>query len=724
LTELTATRSGGSISSDALTLHATLFFRRALLGIAIGGVVAQVAASAFLTDRLWGLHLYAFLPAPLGVIAWAGTLLTAVWLARPVGSEPVVRLACRVGTFVEAHPAVTVIALAAGAGGTYWLFRSRQLLLGDALPLVQNLPAGESFHHREPLTMHIQQALYRLTGGSPVTGAAEGLELAQRSVAIGSVAGGVLFVFVAFALGWALAGRGYDPPPAPGERGGVALLTALIFLSQGYCALFFGYLENYTFVALFVGLYVLSALNTLDGRWPLAVSIAVFLVAFALHLQAIVLVPSLVVLIVAQWRAQRRAATLRDLALGAAGTLVLDLWLRSTGPDWSLGAAVGFILHTGGASEIGDALWLYMFSLRHLRDFLNVQYLIGPLSAFLFVPAAWFVLTRLGRPSARLVFLFLAGAVPLAMNWALPDPTLGYARDWDLFAPSGVALVVTGISILLHCVRSGPDRIRLLGLAWIVSALHLAPWALVNASEARSLARFKQLPLGEGRTEVVVGNWYRRHGREEEAIDWLERAIRINPNQNNAYALLGELHFDRGQTAQAVELHTKALKLRPKKPEYRRALVKALLAEHRFEETLPHSEWLCVEHPEVIHHWLAWNQALFELGHEGEAQAVMRRALDVFLELRDDAPHDAQANLHVGILYAGLDEKENAFEAFERSLEAQPGSRLALFNAASMLMGLDRAEEARPYLEQLLALDLPEPTRAQVQRWLIESDED
>src|SRR4030095_2886868 len=124
------------------------------------------------------------------------------------------------------------------------------------------------------------------------------------------------------------------------------------------------------------------------------------------------------------------------------------------------------------------------------------QTLIGPLGLFLFVPAACgFLMARRGSwrmPS----FLLLLGVTYLGASFVPRDLRLGYARDWDLFAPAGLVFTAVGAWFAL---ASGERRAPLsvaFSILLACSLYHKVPWIAVNHSFERSLERLKLLPLG------------------------------------------------------------------------------------------------------------------------------------------------------------------------------------------------------------------------------------
>src|SRR5207344_281825 len=127
------------------------------------------------------------------------------------------------------------------------------------------------------------------------------------------------------------------------------------------------------------------------------------------------------------------------------------------------GDGYNFVMHplamarTAGSGELQQgsaALWSYA----HLRDFFNCQLLIGPLGLLLTLfgigagVAAW----RTRDP--RGAWLFATALLALAVSFSVRDLRLGYPRDWDLFAPFGVATAAFGAWFLLRDADARPPR--------------------------------------------------------------------------------------------------------------------------------------------------------------------------------------------------------------------------------------------------------------------------
>jgi tetratricopeptide (TPR) repeat protein len=712
------------------------FYPLLFVAIGVGSVSLQVASTWALRSSFWGFHLYAFLPLTLAFASW-GLVLVGTFLFLWSGSSRVVAAFERHDRAGTLRPRRVVPLLLLVCGVSFSFLGSQQTVLGDAWVLVQDLPTGQSFHPRQPLTMALQQLVFR--GASTLSEETDPVAVAQQSVAFVSVSCGLLFALVAYALAHQLVAmtplgarpgttrrtqRAKERSAEAGDGGSTpsdstVLLVCLALVSQGYVQLFAGYLENYAAYALSLALFVYAALLHLRGRVPLLVPLLFFLLNLGVHLSAIALLPS--VLFLCAWsllRAPRRVAAVRDIVLAAVALLLLDRALASLSRDYSLWSALIGIARTGLADQGGGSGAVYLMSARHHRDFLNEQFLIGPLGTFLFVPACVFALAggRLG--SARLAFLAVVAGCLWLSSWATAEPALGYARDWDLFAPTAVVFTAAALAFLLDAVRDFGWRVRLLLFAVLISLLHTGSWLLVNHSEARSIERFAHLPLGLGRTEVVLGNWHWRNGRTQEALEWFEKALRINPRSNTAYSFLGIIYGNEGRMDLAAEAYRRAVEIRPDQLTYRANLIRALEARSSWEETLPHYDMLCRRQPYNVENWLGWGRALLNLGRREDARRVLERAVALYKAEQVRQPYSYESNTNVGALLAALDRHDEALPFFLRALEVEPASDNALYNIGAMHMALGRPHEARPYLQRLLEINPSHFRRDEVRAWL------
>ncbi|MDH3217533.1 MAG: tetratricopeptide repeat protein [Candidatus Krumholzibacteria bacterium] len=699
---------------------AARFYHYTFLGLAAISLVLQAVSLGPLRDSLWGFHLYAFLPPVVSVISWSALFVAALGLARFFArrrrhqeGEPQAEKETPTRAiihFVKVHPVRSSLVLAVVCAALFWLLRSRQLLLGDALPLTEDLAAGHDFHPRQPLTMWIQQLLYGYLGPVfRVVGTGE-QDVAQAAVALGSVIAGFFYVLVAAALG-----RMFARETSHGS--GVAWLATLILLSQGFMQLFFGYVENYTYYTLAISIYLWLSLRFLRGLSPLLLPGLALIVALTLHLSAVVLLPSFVVLGVWGLAVRgKRLSTLVDLAVSAALVIAVNQLLIDI-RDYNL-LAVLFDISGRVLGARGDLIPNYMFSAGHVRDFLNEQYLIGPLALFMWVPAVVIAVRMPDRGSISTLFLITVGSSYLAASWLAGDSNLGYARNWDLLAPAGVCYTVVALYFLLKHVPQPEAAVSVLKFGLVFSILHLAPWVWINHNEDLALQRFKTLPLGLGRTEVVVGNWYLRHDQLDEAALWFRRAVETNPNNGPAYAFLGMLATRQNRLQEASLSYERAVALRPDKAEFRHNYLITLLELNRLQEALPHLEWFTRTLPDNGRYWRHLRDVLSELGRGEDLIPVHERLLVFAEETLGDDPGNENANVEAAICLMHLHREEEALMRFRRALQTNPSSAAAMFHMAWLLIRQGQGAEAQPVLHKFIELYPDHPNAAWVRKHL------
>ncbi len=612
-----ATHPAPHLPADASRLH---LFVVLALGVIV--VAAHVAGATFATDALWGSHAYAFLPRwvlPAALVLMAAAIVIGLVRLRDAPASPAVT---RLGAArLSGRAWATRAGIAFAAWVVLWAARSREILLGDGIPLTANLPTETALHLREPLTSLVHQQVYRLAHAA--SAGRDVHAVARDAVASGSVAAGVLFVFVSFAIGAELL-RLRPAPFGEARAPGLAKWIGLLLCAQGFVQLFFGYVENYAYEALAVGIYLWLALRWLRGAAPLIAPLAAWFTAIAFNLSMVTLGVSAALLVGLGLAARgRRLRTLRDVALGAALFAVVAYALYAWGGHYRLDAQMLAMFRKGEAHAA------YLFSAAHLRDFTAEQLLIGPLALLWLLPALVVALPRrtLARPAAA--FLALTGLVQALVCWMVADLPLGYARDWDLFAPFGIVLAVAAAGLVM--TRMGPPRAvqRLLVVALAVSLFHTAPWIALNASADRSLERFKHLPLGQGRTESTVGFWYFAEGRLDEARVWLERSLAADSNNVRAYAHLGNIALIQGDYALAARHFERAVRLRPNQPLFRQSLVMALIGENRPVEALHVLAVLVEQEPKNARHWAVAAVLLRGVGRIPEAHEAMRHAMEL-----------------------------------------------------------------------------------------------
>lgn len=589
-----------------------------LLLLWIAGVVFE---STLGRGVLWGGHALGFLPPGWFVLApLAGLAVVALtWRARPAGDEEPGNRALS-PALRRALPWL----LGALAAGAFWLLRERHLFWGDALPLSINVPAGQSFHPDEPLTLWLHHALWSMGGGR---------WSAVDAIAAGSALAGGLYV--AIACGWLLRRAG-DP--------GRGLFAVAVLVTQGSAAIFFGHVENYSYVAVAQLVFLTGAVDALEGRGSFVRPLLAFVVACAFHvLGALLVVPALALVAVGLARGETRRAALLG-AVVAAGVLGAAVFLArgafGAEPPWvRLEAVTRQVL-----TQPRDMTAASFFSWRHLRDAWSHIVQMGPFSLALVAAFVALDPPRRFLSSAPGRVLALAAIALYGPFFLTGEGNLGAARNWDLFAGPASAVTLFGLCALLETTPAARGR-RLLGALLAVSVFQLAPWVALNTSVAATTARIEALPLGRGRAPMMLGTQALNAGDLAGAERWFRHSLAEDSLNVNSWSGLGLVLARTGRLDEAREPMNRAVRLKPTTPLYRRDLAQLHLDAGRWDEAREQLRALVVLEPREAGAWMTLADCERRLGYADSTVFVLEAA-------RRSLPGDAGIGAALADAYA------------------------------------------------------------------------
>lgn len=444
----------------------------ALRVLALGLIALNLAAPLFSEATAWGVWPTTYLPA-----GWRWSLALVAAVTAIFGDRlwqrisPVLAPALRRLRLSSRglHLAVALLCAA-----PFLIFRLRHLRWGDAYILVKAIPhpdARLTYTWQAPLDLFLHAKAWQL--GHRVFGWADPIPV----YLIISTLAGVAFVWIVLRLATWL-GR---------DRAERALIAGLL-LTLGLMELFFGYIENYTLVAVGVLVYAWLALRAVRGEVGLVWPATVLALAHATHPSSIILAPSLLYL--AWLQVQRAPGTRRGPAARAALMRIAVPYVLVLAGVLALMTAGGHgvsALLSADAPGGGDHNWFVplfktstrwehytMFSLGHLLDIVNEQLLVAPAILPGLALAALLAWGRLPRrdPAFRLLGLLTGLYLLLILTW---NPDYGGQRDWDLFS---LASLPAALWLAYTLPRALPER----------AALRAAGWALISAQAFHTIA--------------------------------------------------------------------------------------------------------------------------------------------------------------------------------------------------------------------------------------------
>jgi hypothetical protein len=376
--------------------------------------------------------------------------------------------------------------LLAGWIGAFYAFPIAHTRWGDAFILTKAMahpdPAVRLTHSwQAPLDLLLHSQLWRLLH------APFGWADAMPVYHLISPLAGLLYLVAAVAI--SRTGRAHCATPS--------WLTFALLTSIGVMQLFFGYVENYSFAAAGILLYLWLGLTVLAGCRPLWWAALALALTNALHPSTIIYGPSLLYL---GWQAARQRnkswrASVYPVALPMVVVALITIGLM----EWGGHGLIA--LFTTDRPGGGDARWLVplwatstrweqytMFSWAHVRDLLNGQLLVAPilLSALVLVVLPQFI--GKGKEvrheisascGSALRFIGLAAGGHLLLTW-LWNPDYGGQRDWDLFSLAAIPLAVLTAQLLAQVI--GDRRALLAGTIppLVLQYMLLATWVYQN----------------------------------------------------------------------------------------------------------------------------------------------------------------------------------------------------------------------------------------------------
>ena len=285
---------------------------------------------------------------------------------------------------------------------------------------------------------------------------------------------------------------------------------------------------------------------------------------------------------------------------------------------------------------------------------------------------------RMYLPLAAIVVLVIVGGYALLQTAALQLKSENRAKlvgSSALAITTGLALLVAGVFAIVGARR----------LTVFESALTL--WQDTVFHQPTSFTALTNL----GRTLIL-------EGREQEATQYFERALKSNPAMVQRF--WGEHLIYAGQPQKAIEHIEEAIRLKPEEaPELRFQLGDGLIQAGQLQEGIKQYEEVVRLEPDSAYYQRNLGAALFNAGRPQEAIKHLKRALalepgsavtqqlladavnnsrrsnEAINRLREsvqNAPESARLHCKLGTVLLDAGRVDEAIEAFQQALRLQP----------------------------------------------------
>lgn len=203
----------------------------------------------------------------------------------------------------------------------------------------------------------------------------------------------------------------------------------------------------------------------------------------------------------------------------------------------------------------------------------------------------------------------------------------------------------------------------------------------------------------------LLGLVRHQQGRPREALELIDRALKIIPLSAAAQGNRGAALQALGRFEEAIASYDRALSLRPADAQVLCNRGHAMFELHRFGEALASLDEALAIRPAEVAAWHKRGDVLMALGRPQEAIASHARALAI-------CPGQVSALIRHSDALKGLSRFDEALAALDQILELKPDSAEVLSRRGNLLLELDRPAEALECYDRALAIspDLLEAT--------------
>jgi Flp pilus assembly protein TadD len=264
------------------------------------------------------------------------------------------------------------------------------------------------------------------------------------------------------------------------------LLTFTLMVISSSSLLFFGYVESYPILwGPVAGFLYFSLTYALVGK-GLSGGLVCLLIAVGLHLQAVMLFPAVLFLLLSRGKGEliyRRFKPLIWAGLALAIMAGSVLFFREYTSNLFF---ENIFLRPFSGKPISPGYAI--FSISHLSDILNLFILVVPMGVLLIALTLQQNRQATSRKSSAYLGILAIGSLLFLI---VVDPSLSMPRDWDLFA---LCLLSPGLWLLNLLPESATFELKRISLSiLIIAILSVAPFLIVNLDTHRSVAEIEQI---------------------------------------------------------------------------------------------------------------------------------------------------------------------------------------------------------------------------------------
>ena len=351
------------------------------------------------------------------------------------------------------------------------------------------------------------------------------------------------------------------------------------------------------------------------------------------------------------------------------------------------------------------AWWQYLFpvaalALVALLAAMRVHWGRGPLAAALYFaitlfPALGFVNVYPFRYSfVADHFQYLAGIGPIVLFAG------GMERLRAFWKPSRSLVVSAWCGLLLACASA---------LSWRQSAIYSDVETLWRATLAANPDCFL--------AHLNMGKVLRHKGLTDDAMAQYLEAMRLAPDNEDAYNAIGDLAFQVGRMPEAMEEYRKSLRINPNQPRVYAQVGNILLAESHAQEAVAQLSEAVRRAPDDTLVRTQLGNALLAAGHAQAAVAELNEAAR-------RAPDEPLIEHAVGNALYHVGQLDEAVVELKKAVRDDPSNADACYDLAVAQFGAHQCREARASVERALAITPANPEMRAKLAWILATASD
>lgn len=378
------------------------------------------------------------------------------------------------------------------------------------------------------------------------------------------------------------------------KKSSVRILSLFTLVFSGSILLYFGYVEFYPILWVFVSLYLFFALRLLETGKGLTWVIICFILSLGMHLQAFYLIGGFAVLVLFRFHPNKQITKLPSntyIILGFLFSVGLGFLFYNIITHFEI-ALLFLPLFEGRSRTPGYAV----FSVEHLFDISNLILLMFP-GILILIAKVIFGKKDLNWKGDWKFWFFVMSSAGSVLFLLLVEPYIGMARDWDLMSLT----LLFPIFLLLYLIEISRFQIskRTIFVYGLICTIITGSFIAVNVNKDSSVRRYYTLLTNDNDNRsrtgwLILANYYKNSGNEQaqtiiaemnrrfphyilldqayKLIDsgdytkanQIARSLLIQyPNNFRFFQLMGNVHIGYKQFDKAENMFAKALLMNP-----------------------------------------------------------------------------------------------------------------------------------------------------------------